>query len=54
MATLERRSKQNEQRLNEAAKITARRLMAEQRITKRRLGSGRKRELDSENEEWLV
>ena len=55
VATLERRSKQDEQRFNrQAAKRTARRLVAEQRITKRRLGSGRKQELDSEDEEWLV
>ena len=53
MAALERRSKQDEQRFNQAAKRT-RRLVAEQRITKRRLGSGRKQELDSEDEEWLV
>ena len=54
MATLERRSKQDEQRFNQAAKGTARRLVAEQRITKRRLDSGRKQELDSEDEEWLL
>ena len=54
VATLERRSKQDEQRFNQAAKRTARRLAAEQRITKRLLGSGRKQELDSEDEEWLV
>ena len=54
MATLERRSKQDEQRFNQASKRTARRPVAEQRITKRRLGSGRKQELDSEDEEWLV
>lgn len=53
-ATLERRSKQDEQRFNQAAKRTARRLVAEQRITERSLGAGRKQELDSEDEEWLV
>ena len=54
VATLERQSKQDEQRFNQVAKRTARRLVAEQRITKRRLGSGRNQELDSEDEEWLV
>ncbi|KAL9957986.1 hypothetical protein ACROYT_G034946 [Oculina patagonica] len=54
VATLDRRSKQDEQRFNQAAKRTARRLVAEQRITKRSLGAGRKQELDSEDEEWLV
>ena len=48
METLERQSKQDEQRFNQAAKRTARRLVSEHGITKRRLGSGRKQELDSE------
>ena len=54
VATLERQSKQDEQRFNQAAKRTARRLVAEQRITKRRLVSGCNQELDSEDKEWLV
>ena len=41
-------------RFNQAVKRTARRLVAEQRITRRSLGAGRKRELNSEDEDWLL
>ena len=54
VATLERQTKQAKKRFNQAVKRTAHRLVAEQRITRRSLGAGRKRELDSEDEEWLL
>ena len=53
-STLERQTKQAQKRFNQAVRRTARRLVAEQRITRRSLDAGRKRELDSEDEEWLL
>ena len=46
-STLERQTKQAQKRLNQAVRRTARRLVAKQRITRRSLDAGRKRELDS-------
>ena len=53
-STLEHQTKQAQKRFNQAVRRTARRLVAEQRITRRSLDAGRKRELDSEDEEWLL
>ena len=52
--TLERQTKQAQKRFNQAVRRTAHRLVAEQRITRRSLDAGRKQELDSEDEEWLL
>lgn len=46
-STLERQTKQAQKRFNQAVRRTARRLVAKQRITRRSLDAGRKRELDS-------
>lgn len=54
VSTLERRTKQAQKRFNQAVRRTARRLVPQQRLTRRSLGAGRKRELDSEDEEWLL
>ena len=54
VSTLERQTKQAQKRFNQAVRRTARRLVPEQRLTRRSLGAGRKRELDSEDEEWLL
>ena len=48
--TLERQTKQAQKRFNQAVRRTAHHLVAEQRITRRSLDAGRKRELDSEDE----
>ena len=53
-STLERQTKQAQKRFNQAVRRTARRLVTEQRITRRSLDAGRKRELDSEDEERLL
>ena len=45
--TLEHQTKQAQKRFNQAIRRTAHRLVAEQRITRRSLDAGRKRELDS-------
>ena len=45
--TLEHQTKQAQKRFNQAVRRTAHRLVAEQRITRRSLDAGRKRELDS-------
>lgn len=54
VSTLERQTKQALKRFNQAVRRTARRLVPEQRLTRRSLGAGRKRKLDSEDEEWLL
>lgn len=46
-STLERQTKQAQKQFNQAVRRTARRLVAKQRITRRSLDAGRKRELDS-------
>lgn len=46
-STLERQTKQAQKRFNQAVRRTAHRLVAKQRITRRSLDAGRKRELDS-------
>lgn len=48
--TLERQTKQAQKQFNQAVRRTAHHLVAEQRITRRSLDAGRKRELDSEDE----
>ena len=53
-STLEHQTKQAQKRFNQAVRRTARRLVAEQIITRRSLDAGRKRELDSEDKEWLL